>query len=158
MSKQRLRHQPRPVLYDSGVVSRLLDDAIGLKGTGFVAAHLSIVPSRQVYISQTVLFEMQPVVRVLANRYPSRVAEVKQGLVDFELLALSEQIGKMAISLKGGIEQLKFADATIAATAIVHQMDLFTLNEADFAIIPGLRLYKPANYDELLARIGTAKR
>lgn len=157
MSKQRLRHQPRPVLYDSGVVSRLLDDAVGLKSAGFVSAHLSVLANQQVYISQTVLFEMQPVVRVLANRYPNRVAKVKQGLIDFEVLALSEQIGKVAISLKGGIEQLKFADATIAATAIVHQLDLFTLNEADFAVIPGLRLYKPDNYAELLARISTAK-
>ena len=156
MSK-RLRHQPRPVLYDSGVVSRLLDDATGLKGNDFISAHLKVLATRQVYTSQTVVFERQPVLRVLKNRYPAKAVKVKQGLVDFEVLALSEEIGKIAISLKGGIKQLKFADATIAATALVHQMDLFTLNEADFTIIPGLRRYKPANYLELLARIGAAK-
>lgn len=70
---------------------------------------------------------------------------------------MDARIGETAISLKRGIEQLKFADATIAATALVHSMDLFTLNEVDFAIIPGLRLYKPSNYEELKARLGVAK-
>lgn len=96
-------------------------------------------------------------VRVLKNRYPAKSSRVAGAIADFAQLDLSKEIGQVAISLKGGIEQLKFADATIAATAIVHQLDLFTFNEGDFAVIPGLRLYKPDNYDELLARISAAK-
>lgn len=34
-------------------------------------------------------------------------------------------------------------DIAIAATAIRHQAQLWTLNPADFADIPGLRLYRP---------------
>lgn len=152
-----LRHKPRPVLYDSGVVSRVLDDLFSGQQRGFVMAHLAVLATREVYISQTTLFELQPVVRVLRNRYPTKQVRIASAIADFEQLDLSSEIGEMAVSLKGGIEQLKFADATIAATALVHQMDLFTLNEADFAMIPGLRLYKPSNYEQLKSPLGIAK-
>lgn len=157
MSKIRLLHQPRPVLYDSGVVSRVLDDVLNPVLLDFATAHAAIVATRAVFISQTTLFELQPVVRVLKQRFPRQQQLVGELVEDFDYLPLSKEIGQVAISLKRGIEQLKFADATIAATAIVHGLDLFTLNEADFAIIPGLRLYKPANYHELLVRLGAAK-
>lgn len=115
-----LKHQPRPVLYDSGVVSRMLDDAFGAGRNDFVATYRLVASARRVFINQTVLFGMQPVLRVLQNRYPSRADSIEQALTDFNLLELDERIGETAISLKRGIEQLKFADATIAATALVY--------------------------------------
>jgi len=39
--------------------------------------------------------------------------------------------------------KLEFADALIAATAIQHNAELFTLNRKDFAYIPSLKLYEP---------------
>jgi len=39
--------------------------------------------------------------------------------------------------------RLEFADALIAATAIFHNANLFTLNRKDFACIPYLKLYEP---------------
>lgn len=157
MTKMRLLHQPRPVLYDSGIMSRVLDDLFDPRLTDFVAAHAAIVATREVAISQTTVFEMQPVLRVLRRRFPARATQLDSAFGQFAQVALDERIGQAAISLKKGIESLKFADATIAATAIVYGWDLFTLNEADFTSIPGLRLYKPANYYELLARLGAAK-
>ena len=157
MTKQRLLHRPRPVLYDSGIVSRVLDDVFGSTLTDFADAHVAIQAKREVYIAQTTLFELQPVLRVLKNRYPRSASEIDKVLTDFNLIALDRGIGQQAVAMKRGVEQIAFADATIAATALVYGLDLFTLNEGDFALIPGLRLYKPRNYDELLARLGASK-
>ncbi|MDR2041316.1 MAG: type II toxin-antitoxin system VapC family toxin [Tannerella sp.] len=38
---------------------------------------------------------------------------------------------------------LDFHDALIAATAIHHDIELYTLNVKDFIFIPGIRLYHP---------------
>ena len=37
--------------------------------------------------------------------------------------------------------KLKLPDAQIAATAILHNAELFTLNRKDFEYIPNLKLY-----------------
>lgn len=47
--------------------------------------------------------------------------------------------GKILRDLSDPIE---FADAAIAATAVINGMELFTLNTKDFKNIEGLRLYK----------------
>jgi len=157
VTKQRLLHRPRPVLYDSGVVSRVLDDILEPSLNDFVLAHQAIQTTREMFISQTTVFELQPVLRVLKKRYPTKANAVEEVVNDFAWLMLDEAVGDRAISLKRGLEQIAFADATIAATALIHGMELFTLNEGDFAMIPGLRLYKPKNYEELLARLGASK-
>ncbi|GHU09151.1 ribonuclease VapC [Alphaproteobacteria bacterium] len=38
---------------------------------------------------------------------------------------------------------LDFHDSLIAATAICHNIELYTLNIRDFIFIPGLKLYRP---------------
>jgi tRNA(fMet)-specific endonuclease VapC len=42
--------------------------------------------------------------------------------------------------------KLNLPDALIAATAIVHQIELYTLNLKDFRFIPHLKLYQPLTY------------
>ena len=44
--------------------------------------------------------------------------------------------------------KLNLPDALIAATAIVHQLELYTLNTKDFRFISGLRLYQPTSIHE----------
>lgn len=39
--------------------------------------------------------------------------------------------------------QLSIPDALIAATALVYDVELYTLNLKDFCFIPGLILYAP---------------
>ena len=157
MTKQRLLHRPRPVLYDSGVVSRLLDDLLAPGLNDFVLAHRAIEVNREGYISQTTAFELQPVLRILKRRYPHQAVAIEGVLEAFNWISLDARIGERAISIKRGLEQVAFADATIAATALAYGLDLFTMNEGDSNLIPGLRLYKPRNYDELLVRLGTSK-
>lgn len=42
--------------------------------------------------------------------------------------------------------KLTLPDALIAATALVHNLELYTLNIKDFRFIPGLTLYQPVSY------------
>lgn len=37
-------------------------------------------------------------------------------------------------------------DALIAATALVHNLELYTLNAKDFRFISNLQLYQPVSY------------
>ena len=39
--------------------------------------------------------------------------------------------------------KLSIPDALIAATALIHQLELYTLNLKDFRYIPGLKLHQP---------------
>ena len=41
---------------------------------------------------------------------------------------------------------LNIPDALIASTALVHNVELYTLNKKDFHFISNLRLYQPATY------------
>jgi len=41
--------------------------------------------------------------------------------------------------------KLSIPDALIASTALVHQLELYTLNRKDFRFITGLNLYNPIN-------------
>lgn len=42
--------------------------------------------------------------------------------------------------------KLSLPDALIAATALVHNLELYTLNGKDFRFIPNLQLYQPVSY------------
>jgi predicted nucleic acid-binding protein len=41
---------------------------------------------------------------------------------------------------------LSLPDALIAATALVHNLELYTLNTKDFQFISNLKLYEPVSY------------
>ena len=71
--------------------------------------------------------------------------EIGADLEELIVLPLLPQISEMAVNLLKTYclsHKLEFADALIAATAIFHNVDLFTLNSKDFAYIPNLKLYK----------------
>ena len=42
--------------------------------------------------------------------------------------------------------KLSLPDAMIAATSVMHQHDLYTLNRKDFHFITGISLYQPVTY------------
>ncbi|MBI1880313.1 MAG: type II toxin-antitoxin system VapC family toxin, partial [Chloroflexi bacterium] len=42
--------------------------------------------------------------------------------------------------------KLSIPDALIAATALVHDVELYTLNRKDFSFIPNLKLYQPVTH------------
>jgi len=78
------------------------------------------------------------------NKY--ELQEISTDLEELTVLSLLPQISEMAVNLVKTYclsHKLEFADALIAATAIFHNIELFTLNTKDFAYIPNLKLYEP---------------
>ena len=72
--------------------------------------------------------------------------EISADLADLTVFPILPQISGMAVNLVKTYclsHKLEFADALIAATAILHNVELFTLNRKDFAYIPNLKLYEP---------------
>ena len=70
--------------------------------------------------------------------------EISADLDGLPIFSLQPQISEMAVNLVKTYclsHKLEFADALIAATAIFHHIELFTLNRKDFEYIPNLKLY-----------------
>jgi len=72
--------------------------------------------------------------------------EIITDLEEFSVFPLTQQISELAVNFVKTYclsHKLEFADALIAATAILHNVELYTLNRKDFVFIPNLRLYEP---------------
>ena len=77
------------------------------------------------------------------------LSKIKKHLAIINTLALDIIVSHKFIQLMETYalsHKLSIPDALIASTALVHQIDLYTLNEKDFQFINGLRLYEPATY------------
>ena len=68
--------------------------------------------------------------------------KVKDFLNDCIIIDLNESIKLLTIELKQSL-RLKLPDAIIAATALVHQLDLISHNTSDFNNINGLTVIDP---------------
>ena len=69
--------------------------------------------------------------------------ETQRLLATFEIVQIDEEISKRASSLVAMYclsHRLKMADALIAATALINNINLGTINKKDFRFIDGLRL------------------
>jgi predicted nucleic acid-binding protein len=73
---------------------------------------------------------------------------IRKDLNSFSVLHIDPLISKMAV---GFVEKYCLShktdleDALIAATAVLHNIELYTLNTKDFAFIPELKLFHPAH-------------
>lgn len=71
--------------------------------------------------------------------------EMKKKIKYYDVIEVDAEISKLATQL---IDQFNLShgllipDAIIAASAVVHQIELFTYNVKDFQFIPNIRLYK----------------
>lgn len=71
--------------------------------------------------------------------------EMKRKIKYYDVLEVDVEISKLATQL---IDQFNLShgllipDAIIAASAVVHQIELFTYNVKDFQFIPNIKLYK----------------
>ena len=78
-------------------------------------------------------------------RNKRELQEITTDLEGLTVLPLLPQISEIAVNLVKTYclsHKLEFADALIAATAIIHNAELFTLNRKDFSYIPNLKLYE----------------
>jgi len=77
-------------------------------------------------------------------RNKQELANIIADMKKLVILPISTKISKLAVDLVKQYclsHRLKFPDAQIAATAIVYNAELFTLNKKDFVYIPNVRLY-----------------
>ena len=75
------------------------------------------------------------------------LAFILKGISGLSVLPVEPTIGAAAVSLMVQFSlshRLALPDALIAATALHHDLPLYTLNLKDFRYIPGLRLHPPA--------------
>ena len=63
-----------------------------------------------------------------------------------EILPIDDDLAEFTIELKRN-NNIKLADALIAATALSNELVLVTRNEDDFSILANLEIYNPFNAD-----------
>jgi len=79
----------------------------------------------------------------------TQLQKIKKHLSLLRCIPLDTPISNMFLQLMGTYSlshKLSLPDALIAATALVHNIELYTLNEKDFRFISGLKLYRPVTY------------
>jgi predicted nucleic acid-binding protein len=72
-------------------------------------------------------------------------ARTKDLIRKFNLYHLDKEISNLFIQFMQGYRDkgISVPDALVAATAVSHNVALFTLNRSDFDFIKGLKLYNP---------------
>ena len=73
------------------------------------------------------------------------LADIVADMEKLTVLTISSKISKLAVELVKQYclsHKLKLPDAQIAATALLYNAELFTLNRKDFAYIPNLKFYE----------------
>ena len=76
----------------------------------------------------------------------SELRMIKRHLATLPLFPLDSEISLKFLGLMEAYSlshRLSLPDALIAATALVHQVELYTLNLKDLRYIPELKLYQP---------------
>jgi len=105
-----------------------------------ISAVEQILSQDQILISDVVRAEL-----FFGARDKRELRLIRKYLDGIEVLPIQADISNMAAEF---VEQyclshkLSFHDALIAATAISHDIELFTLNIKDFIFIPQLNLYR----------------
>ena len=70
---------------------------------------------------------------------------IRNYLNNYLSLSIQSEISKMAVGFIENYclsQRLNLPDALIAATAVYHDIELFTLNTKDFQFIPNMKLYQ----------------
>jgi predicted nucleic acid-binding protein len=83
---------------------------------------------------------------VVGCRNKTEVTQAEKLIGDFSLLQMTPAISTQAYDWLLSYSKshgLLIPDALIAATALIHEMELATDNVRDFKMLPGLRVRKP---------------
>jgi predicted nucleic acid-binding protein len=109
------------------------------KNNPVICEILEHIDSQMIAVNDVVCAELYFGAR---NRH--ELADIVADMEKLTVLAISSKISRLAVDLVKQYclsHKLKLPDAQIAATAILHNAELFTLNKKDFAYIPNLKLY-----------------
>ena len=100
---------------------------------------LENIDSQEIVVNDVVCAELY-----FGARDRKELANIVADMEKLTVLSIFPNISKLAVDLVKQYclsHKLKLPDAQIAATAIVHNAELFTLDRKDFEFIPKLRLY-----------------
>ena len=102
---------------------------------------LEHIDPQEIVVSDVVCAELY-----FGARNKQELADIVFDMEKLTVLTIFPNISKLAVDLVKQYclsHKLKLPDAQIAATALLHNAELFTLNKKDFSYIPNLKLYEP---------------
>ena len=98
----------------------------------------------QIDIRETVVCDVVCAELYYGARNKQELADIVSDMEKLTVLSISPKISRLAVDLVKQYclsHKLKLPDAQIAATAILHNAELFTLNKKDFKYIPDVKLF-----------------
>jgi tRNA(fMet)-specific endonuclease VapC len=133
----------RLVLVDTGVMSRYI-----MENETLVSA-ISYIGSERLVISAITKMELIHWI----NGYKSQLGAKKYRdnfnvINKYPLIQIDRKVSSIAVELSKH-HFTKIPDLLIAATALHHGIEVFTVNTKDFQNIKGVDLYTPPNYAEI---------
>lgn len=118
-------------LMDTNVIIDVLDNALPANGIAFIATLPPIV-------SEVTRMELLGWPKATT----AQLAPVATFVSNANLLPINELVILKVIEIRQA-KRIKLGDAIIAASALVHNLDLITRNTSDFNNITGLRVIDP---------------
>jgi len=109
------------------------------KDNTLVANKLHQITVEKIAISSVTAAEL-----IYGSLNKSELIKICNDIESLNVIPLGEQVNKKFLSLLKDYSlshKLKIPDCLIAATAIVHNFELFTLNNKDFIFIKDLKLF-----------------
>lgn len=116
------------IFIDTNIVIEYLKNKIFLEGYDF----------EELFINDIVVMELYQ-----GARNKSDLAFIKKEITVFQILNTHQEIltlAKQIVEKYGLSHNMKIMDALIAATAMVYDLELMTLNRKDFQFLPQLEL------------------
>jgi predicted nucleic acid-binding protein len=111
------------------------------RGNAAVSAVVHRIGQTNIVVSDVVLAEL-----FFGAKNKHELSFLYKDTSAFTSIPIQPEISALAVKLVAQYclsHKLDFLDALIAATAIIHNTELYTLNVKDFAFIPQLQLFRP---------------
>jgi len=111
------------------------------KNNPVICKQIERIDPQETVVSDVVCAELY-----FGARDKQELANIVADMEKLTMLPIFSNISKLAVDLVKQFclsHKLRLPDAQIAATALFHNAELFTLNKKDFAYIPNLKLYEP---------------
>ena len=131
MAKKQIKH----VLIDTNIVFELLAE------TPIFLNEIDTIGFDSLFVSSISILETYYGMRKNEER------KTKELFNQLNRIYIEREVGKRAeeIMFEYRGQRPKLPDCLIAATALVFNLEIFTLNTKDFNYIKGVKLYKPQN-------------
>jgi predicted nucleic acid-binding protein len=104
---------------------------------------------RQIGLSQLAVSPISQAELYFGALNKAELKKIKQHLALLSQIPLDGSVSSKFLQLMESYSlshNLSLPDALIAATALVHNLELYTLNTKDFQFISNLKLYEPVSY------------